>query len=106
MALCLSNTKLFVRPHSMKDSRSSGEPSKIPRQLNRRLPRWLGMIFGVLSSIIGLMFLLLMLSCLVGGGGLHAISLSRYLLQAACFGVPGMIFFVMGIRFLDQTPSR
>ena len=106
MAFCLSKTKRFVRPHSMKDSHSSRELSKIRRQLKRRLPRWLGMIFGVLFCIIGLMFLELMVSCLVGGGGLHAISRSRYFLQAAFFGVPGMIFFIMGICFLTQTLIR
>lgn len=81
MALCLSETKRFVRPHSMKDSHSSRELSKIQRQLNRRLPRWLSLNFGVMFCIIGLVFLELMVSCLVGGGGLHAISRSRYFLH-------------------------
>jgi Na+-driven multidrug efflux pump len=106
MTLHLSKTKLFVRPHSLNDSHLSREPSKIRRQTKRRLPRWLGMIFGLLFCIIGLVFLELMVSCLVGGGGLHAISRSRYFLQAAFFGVPGMIVFIMGICFFTQTLIR
>lgn len=94
----------FLRPYRMKHSHSSDEPRKTTRQPNRQLPNWLGVLFGFLFMVLGLIFLLLTLSMLVGGGGLHAISITRYVMQAACFAVPGVVFLIMAIRFLGQTP--